>query len=102
CTRAPTVSALVPYTTLFRSDAVLAGGCETGALRREAGFGDGGFALIGGREFEPAPGIGGNCSSAADNFCAFDRPRGGVQDHTTRSEEQTSELQSRGQLVWRL
>src|SRR5690625_6838348 len=70
----PPISTLFPYTTLFRSPARGARGCPA---TRAARFGPCGVAGV--------PG-----------------PRRLRQPHSSRSEEHTSELQSRGHLVCRL
>src|SRR5690606_40318462 len=88
-TRRPPRSTLFPYTTLFRS------ACGTGLIIRARdrakvpGFGEGG----GGIREDPA---------AA--FPGFSGPaeRNAVQGRSFRSEEHTSELQSRENLVCRL
>src|SRR3712207_7694413 len=80
--RRPPRSTLFPYTTLFRSGQHVAGGRREriGGIRPggDAGPGDGELLVLG-------------------------RPqRGGAVAHLARSEEHTSELQSRQYLVCRL
>src|SRR3712207_7047006 len=89
--RRPPRSTLFPYTTLFRSRCLLAelARPELGRLREVGARHDERRllqALLGGRAENP---------QHADH----DRPRG---QHQSRSEEHTSELQSRQYLVCRL
>src|SRR3712207_7301724 len=91
--RRPPRSTLFPYTTLFRSPRARAR-CRTGARRAGQGCGRHGgssLELLGSRRLE-AP-----VSTLLDEGA----PRGG-QDDPERSEEHTSELQSRQYLVCRL
>src|SRR3712207_8442565 len=81
--RRPPRSTLVPYTTLFRS------GVELG--RRAAGAGAGAAAAVRGRE--------GLVEVEVDHVHAH---IAGARDADERSEEHTSELQSRQYLVCRL
>src|SRR5690349_21873324 len=77
--RRPPRSTLFPYTTLFRSPGP-----------RSA--------------IAPAPAAGGDCTSSAQSFSAMSSSPGcrGFAGAPTRSEEHTSELQSRRDLVCRL
>src|SRR5258707_9317756 len=70
--RRPPRSTLFPYTTLFRSDAVIPHGSAE----------------------QIAEQIGAHFDAGADHVC--------LQPHRSRSEEHTSELQSRQYLVCRL
>src|SRR3712207_8267855 len=84
--RRPPRSTLFPYTTLFRSPALrLVEARGSGALLRAAQLG---------AERHPAL----EHDSRGDGTV----PRGGRLDHPRRSEEHTSELQSRQYLVCRL
>src|SRR3712207_6944820 len=97
-TRRPPRSTLFPYTTLFRSDAALAGGArrvEDGGAHhglREGARPPRRLALVGAvRRGAPRRDGGGRVRHRRDRAQA----RG-------RSEDHTSELQSRHYLVWRL
>src|SRR2546422_6516130 len=85
--RRPPRSTLFPYTTLFRSSAA---GCRARILARDSAGKDRGAWAVGG-------------GSGVANHCA---PRGRSLDWRAlaqiRSEEHTSELQSRLHLVCRL
>src|SRR3712207_8649405 len=85
--RRPPRSTLFPYTTLFRSDV----GAERAAgVREDAGRG---VAAVASRR----------SGLAAEGGVAADRPaRASVRANRRRSEEHTSELQSRQYLVCRL
>src|SRR2546428_10345137 len=86
--RRPPRSTLFPYTTLFRSREVVSGyaGLDRGGHVRK------GRVALGRR----------HCQGAQRS--GLDVPPGGCQgiDHEARSEEHTSELQSRSDLVCRL
>src|SRR3712207_7564099 len=91
--RRPPRSTLFPYTTLFRSRG-------EARARREAARGDRG-GLRGDRR---AAGQGGNLAPGRDELSLPGALRGrqGTRDRGRRSEEHTSELQSRQYLVCRL
>src|SRR3712207_7538868 len=91
--RRPPRSTLFPYTTLFRSGSVRAHGRAAGGVEGERGDG-GGEGLAGG---------GGDHLVAADHDARrrAQRRAAGVLE-ALRSEEHTSELQSRQYLVCRL
>src|SRR2546422_5405608 len=88
--RRPPRSTLFPYTTLFRSDR------ERGGERLAAGF----FDLV--HDLLCRPGIGAGALQVRADVADHD-PRGLLrQAERDRSEEHTSELQSRLHLVCRL
>src|SRR3712207_7080053 len=89
--RRPPRSTLFPYTTLFRSLSV-----------GRVGWLDAIVAVMPSRPFGPraAQGVGGSDRSWPGR--AGSRPHTGRQVQTDRSEEHTSELQSRQYLVCRL
>src|SRR3712207_7542962 len=89
--RRPPRSTLFPYTTLFRSF-TRNRGREAAARAREARHGDGPAR-------HPPPGGGGARGRCRGGGGA---PRAGRRDDPLRSEEHTSELQSRQYLVCRL
>src|SRR5699024_11335070 len=92
CLRRPLSSTLFPYTTLFRSPR---GGLVPGPARPVADAAGGGARD---RRRRPARPL---AARRAAEPCA--RPaRGGAVDRRLRSEEHTSELQSRFDLVCRL
>src|SRR3712207_7394713 len=84
--RRPPRSTLFPYTTLFRSGADAVAGGEGGGLHRLVGR-NGDHAVLQGFQLLPA---------------VEQRLEGLVADILERSEEHTSELQSRQYLVCRL
>src|SRR3712207_7742474 len=90
--RRPPRSTLFPYTTLFRS--VLAGFCRPGVPQLPLG------ETHGGRREGPLPHQAPHEPAIRDRVEA--RPRGRSHLATPRSEEHTSELQSRQYLVCRL
>src|SRR5437870_7507021 len=89
--RRPPSSTLFPYTTLFRSALGLLGREVRGGAHDRAGLGE---VLLG---------VTGACDAEVGDL----DPAGAVDQHVARldvarSEEHTSELQSRGHLVCRL
>src|SRR5690606_40454331 len=87
----PTTHTLFPYTTLFRSG--------HDVQRQPRAFGDGGdVARGGGRREQPVGARFADRAGAAQCFLK----RGLGRDQLFRSEEHTSELQSREKLVCRL
>src|SRR2546429_4898997 len=89
--RRPPRSTLFPYTTLFRSDMI--GRLEEKKLAYRSASGDVNFAV---RRF---PGYGKLSGKSLDELRAGERVE---VDTSKRSEEHTSELQSRLHLVCRL
>src|SRR3712207_8550962 len=89
--RRPPRSTLFPYTTLFRSEPV------------QPGLADGGEVGVRGGH-EPPAGDGGDLGQEgpAEAVVLQGAVPGGAEDRTGRSEEHTSELQSRQYLVFRL
>src|SRR3712207_7142337 len=89
--RRPPRSTLFPYTTLFRSGVRGGGRAPNSALR------------MGGRQGPPAEdGARGRAQRAAERHRGEDRLLGQRPSLAHRSEEHTSELQSRQYLVCRL
>src|SRR3712207_7685492 len=88
--RRPPRSTLFPYTTLFRSRDVLDGVGEVAVAAGDADAREEALEHLAGRAHEGP--------SAVD----VGRPRGFADDRRGRSEEHTSELQSRQYLVCRL
>src|SRR5207253_10605941 len=91
--RSPSLSTFFPYTTLFRSTGTLLPGAGG---RRLASRRDWDCGHARGRAL-PSPSIG-DCTRWRD----WRSPWFGPLDSRVRSEEHTSELQSRGHLVCRL
>src|SRR3712207_8755365 len=94
--RRPPRSTLFPYTTLFRSDRAVA---QRGERGRDGGPRGGGRVI--GRVLPGAARVGAGRLGAGGRP---DRPPGDAHRprRAPRSEEHTSELQSRQYLVWRL
>src|SRR5439155_19696442 len=94
----PRRSTLFPYTTLFRS-----GGGGEGPRARAARRGcDGAGERRAERSPRPPPRRRGSCRGPGRRTGRRAGPGGDGGRNTTRSEEHTSELQSRGHLVCRL
>src|SRR3712207_7839462 len=93
--RRPPRSTLFPYTTLFRSKEVLRACLR--ALRADANIAD-----DEGRIFTFIPAAGGVGATTLAIESAMQLLRGGGRGMEPRSEEHTSELQSRQYLVCRL
>src|SRR5690606_41932502 len=91
--RRPPVPPLFPYTTLFRSRGHEDEGGRSVAERGPAGAAGGVRAVRGGRRGARRRGCGGRGGSAG---------RGRCRGRCRRSEEHTSELQSREKIVCRL
>src|SRR5690606_42134096 len=92
--RRPPPATLFPYTTLFRSCAANAPPPSRATASRSAGSSD---------HRSNGPGGGGWLSTSwVVNAACIGRPRNGLPARLLRSEEHTSELQSRENLVCRL
>src|SRR3712207_7444318 len=94
--RRPPRSTLFPYTTLFRSR-----GGEPPCVARSATTPTAGSSTPGRPTRAPPPGVAGPAPSA-DGGSPPSRRRCSPSSSATRSEEHTSELQSRQYLVCRL
>src|SRR3712207_7452180 len=96
--RRPPRSTLFPYTTLFRSGLKVTGGGQTFPTAEDAAAGGPGDTYGFNAIAEEEGGDGDDTYLAKGQFNTINRDR----EATTRSEEHTSELQSRQYLVCRL
>src|SRR5207247_7556689 len=98
----PPASVLFPYTTLFRSgEEGDLGRVDAAADGEGVDFADGGFAGFLGRAAGAHLLDDEKAAGDADDFLADPRGAGGAGAVVNRSEEHTSELQSRVDLVCR-
>src|SRR3712207_9480073 len=99
--RRPPRSTLFPYTTLFRSRGGAAVGGRRGARAAGRGGRLGGGAAGGGNRDDGGQQQGGDCLAELHRGLISGDRGESVGLYRGRSEEHTSELQSRQYLVWR-